>query len=72
MLVLHTMIEYQHFSKAIIVSGDGDFCCLVEYLEQKNKLLHVITPNMKYSQLSKRYSGFIIRVDQLKDSLEYI
>ena len=24
-LVLHTMIEYKHFDKAIIVSGDGDF-----------------------------------------------
>ena len=34
-LVLHTMIEYKNFDKAIIVSGDGDFHCLVEYLVQK-------------------------------------
>jgi uncharacterized LabA/DUF88 family protein len=28
-LVLHTMIEYPNFEKAMIVSGDGDFYCLV-------------------------------------------
>jgi uncharacterized LabA/DUF88 family protein len=28
-LVLHTMIEYDNYSKAIIISGDGDFFCLV-------------------------------------------
>lgn len=33
-LVLHTMIEYKKYDKAIIVSGDGDFYCLVDYLAQ--------------------------------------
>ena len=28
-LVLHTMIEYPNYEKAVIVSGDGDFFCLV-------------------------------------------
>lgn len=36
-LVLHTMIEFPNYSKAIIVSGDGDYYCLIEYLENKNK-----------------------------------
>jgi uncharacterized LabA/DUF88 family protein len=40
-LVLHSMIEYPHYSKAIIVSGDGDFYCLIEYLCEKRKLLKV-------------------------------
>jgi uncharacterized LabA/DUF88 family protein len=31
-LVLHTMIQFNAFSKAIIVTGDGDFYCLIEYL----------------------------------------
>ena len=69
-LVLHTMIQYQNFDKAIIVSGDGDFFCLVEYLVQKNKLLHLFTPNKHYSKLFKPFSGFVIRADQLKGSLE--
>jgi uncharacterized LabA/DUF88 family protein len=69
-LVLHTMIQYPNYSKAIIVSGDADFHCLIEYLVHQNKLLHLITPNLKYSRLLKKYSGYIIRVDQLRGSLE--
>jgi uncharacterized LabA/DUF88 family protein len=49
-LVLHSMIQYPNYTKAIIVSGDGDFHCLVEYMVQKNKLLHLIVPNITYSK----------------------
>ena len=38
-LVLHTMVEYPNYDKALIVSGDGDFYCLVDYLKGKDKLL---------------------------------
>jgi uncharacterized LabA/DUF88 family protein len=69
-LVLHSMIQYPNYSIAIIVSGDGDFYCLAEYLGQNNKLLHIITPNETYSHILSRFSGFIIRVDQLRGSLE--
>src|SRR5438552_3845641 len=49
-LVLHAAaIEYTNYDKAIIVSGDGDFACLLQFLDDKGKLLHVFTPNDKYS-----------------------
>lgn len=70
-LVLHTMIQYENYTEAIIASGDGDFYCLVEYLAQKNKLLHIFTPNKHYSRLFKPFSGYVIRIDQLRGSLEY-
>jgi uncharacterized LabA/DUF88 family protein len=70
-LVLHTMIEYDNYSKAIIISGDGDFFCLIEYLVKNQKLLRLITPNINYSKLFKQYSNFIVRLDQLRGSLEY-
>ena len=41
-LVLHTMIEYKNYHKAVIVSGDGDFHCLVEYLDKQSKLLKIL------------------------------
>lgn len=69
-LVLHTMIEYGNYDKAIIVTGDGDFFCLVEYLAKQNKLSRLLTPNKRYSRLFRQFSGFIVRVDQLKGSLE--
>lgn len=69
-LVLHTMIHFKEYDKAIIISGDGDFHCLVEYLEQQEKLLHVLVPNKHYSGLLRKYNNFIVRIDLLKNSLE--
>ena len=37
-LVLHAMIEYPNYDKAIIVTGDGDFYCLLQYLIEKGKI----------------------------------
>jgi hypothetical protein len=55
-LVLHAMIEYSNYERAIIVTGDGDFYCLVQHLLEKNKLERVLIPNMhKYSGLLKRF-----------------
>lgn len=53
-LVLHSMIEYSNYNQAMIVSGDGDFYCLIKYLNKKNKLFKLIIPNKdKYSRLLK-------------------
>jgi uncharacterized LabA/DUF88 family protein len=71
-LVLHAAaIEYVNYAKAIIVSGDGDFACLAEFLADKKKLLHILTPNAKYSQLLKPYSRYIVQVGRLREALEY-
>lgn len=71
-LVLHaSAIEFKNYDKAVIVSGDGDFACLVEYLDEKKKLLHILTPNAKYSQLLKPYSHYIVQVSRLRNALEY-
>jgi len=38
---------------------------------EKDKLLHVQTPNHKYSKLLKPFSSYIVELSQLKSSLEY-
>ncbi|MCX6705994.1 MAG: NYN domain-containing protein [Candidatus Woesebacteria bacterium] len=59
-LVLHSMIEFPNYDKAVIVSGDGDFHCLVEYLLKKGKLLKVVIPNKyKYSALLRRFGKLL-------------
>ena len=63
------MINYQNYDKAIIVSGDGDFFCLIEYLEKNNKLHRVLAPNRNYSSLLRAYNHHIVRIDLLKKSL---
>ena len=70
-LVLHSMIEFPNYDKAIIVTGDGDFYCLIEYLVQKNKLLHLFTPSKHYSKLFKEFSRFIVQVGWLRNNLEF-
>lgn len=75
-LVLHSMIEFQNYDRAIIVSGDGDFHCLIEYLMQKDKLEKVLVPNeFCYSSLFEHFStsenNILSFVSQLKDKLEY-
>src|SRR6266542_7110101 len=47
-LVLYAVaIEYNNYDQAVIVSGDGDFYCLHEYLRNQNKLLRIVIPNSK-------------------------
>ena len=69
-LVLHTMIELPNYNKAIIVSGDGDFHCLVEHLEGQNKLLKIIVPNLHYSSLLKKFSRYIVNIQLFRNKLE--
>ncbi|MCL5438847.1 MAG: NYN domain-containing protein [Patescibacteria group bacterium] len=71
-LVLHTMIQYKNYHQAIIVTGDGDFHCLIEYLEEKGKLLKILAPTKHYSSLLRRFNQkhCIVRIDLLRDSLE--
>lgn len=71
-LVLYAMKEMPNYAKAIIVSGDGDFYCLAEYLEAKQRLLHIMAPNWRYSTLLKPYEPYIIRLDQKRKELEHI
>jgi len=70
-LVLHVMKEYKNYDKAVIVSGDGDFYTLIEYLDQKQKLLKVLTPNWQYSSLLKPFEKYIVRLDQKRNELKY-
>lgn len=65
-LVLYAAkIEYEKYSKAVIVSGDGDFYCLHKYLVKNKKLLNIIIPNRKSESLLLRpfqqYKIFLIR-----------
>lgn len=69
-LVLHTMIHFKNYHQAIIVSGDGDFHCLVEYLYNQHKLLRILAPNRHYSKLLHEYNELIVRIDLLKTNLQ--
>lgn len=70
-LVLHAMIEYPNYQRAIIVSGDGDYNCLIEYLEKNGKLFFVMIPNkIRYSSLLRKYHRYFVYVSDLRGKLE--
>jgi len=70
-LVLYAMKEYASYDKAVIVSGDGDFFGLVEYLADQKKLLKLFTPNQRYSTLLKDFEPYIECLDGHRRELAY-
>ncbi len=71
-LVLHAMIEYDNYDKALIITGDGDLYCLVDYLRKKDKLLKLMIPNKEsFSSLFRRLMPHIIFMNNLRKMLEY-
>jgi uncharacterized LabA/DUF88 family protein len=69
-LVLHAMIQFPKYDKCIIVSGDGDFLCLIEHLHVNQKLFKILAPNKKYSSLLRDYASSIVLIDLLRGKLE--
>jgi uncharacterized LabA/DUF88 family protein len=55
-LVLYAAKEMPNYDKAVLVTGDGDFLSLCEYLDQSGKLGTILIPNKyKFSQLLNEY-----------------
>jgi uncharacterized LabA/DUF88 family protein len=70
-MVLWAMKEMRNYDKAVIVSGDGDFFGLVEYLLQEGKLLKILTPTGQYSSLFRQFEQHIDRIDNHRRDLAY-
>jgi len=62
---------FPEYEKAIVISGDGDFCCLYEYLEEHNKLKLIIAPSHRFSHLLSPFKSKVIRISKYKNILEY-
>ncbi len=66
------MIEYPNYDRAVIITGDGDFRCLVEYLKKKGKLKKLLIPNRNdYSSLLKEFMSHIAFISDLEHKLAY-
>lgn len=73
-LVLQAMIDFDKYGKAIVVTGDGDFYCLVKHLDLNGKLGRVLAPSPANcsSLLTKIAGKNIAFVSDLRKKLEYI
>jgi uncharacterized LabA/DUF88 family protein len=72
-LVLYSAaIEFDNYDEAVIVSGDGDFACLNDFLLKKDKLKKIIIPNSKSaSSLLNKFEKYKIFVEFDKEKLEF-
>lgn len=67
------MIEYSHYEKALVITGDGDFYCLVDYFNKQSKLLKLLVPNVnKYSKLLNSFApNKLDFMNNLRNKLEH-
>ena len=72
-LVLQTMVDYETYERAVIVSSDGDFYSLVAYLKSQEKLERVVSASRaKCSRLLKQAAGERISfLEYARRKLEY-
>ncbi len=73
-LILQAMIDFNEYNQAVIVTGDGDFYCLVKHLIKSKKLKTLLVPNRyKYSALLKlkEFKSFTRDMNDLRKKLEY-
>lgn len=71
-LVLHAAaIEFPEYNEAVVVSGDGDFYCLYEFLEKNKKLFKIIIPNRKSeSSLLKQFQNYKVFLIRDREKVE--
>lgn len=72
-LVLQAMIEYDAYEKAVVVTSDGDFACLVKHLYDNGKLAVVFSPHLERSSILLRRAAKerIVFAEKLRTRLAY-
>ena len=70
-MVLQVMLDCEKFDQAVIITSDGDFYSLVRHLYDTNKLLVVLSPNIKTCSvlLKKTAKERIIYMNNLKNRI---
>ncbi len=72
-LVLQAMIDFNNYDGAVIITSDGDFSCLVKYLNEAEKLKRLLAAS-RYgcSRYLRQAAGSRVDyMDDLKSKLEY-
>lgn len=72
-LVLQAVIDFKNYDKAVVVTNDGDFTCLIKYLGEQQKLSCVLSPNISRCSffLRKAAKGRIFCMASLRSRVEY-
>jgi len=73
-LVFNTLLRINKYDKAIIIANDDDYYCLIKHLIYKNKLIHVMTPNIpRCPRLFKNscIKDYLFHLYNIKEKIKY-
>lgn len=72
-LVLKVVVDYyeKQFKKALIVASDGDYAGLVNFLNKKDVLISLISPNNKCSFLLRKLNIPLVYLSTQFNKLKY-
>jgi len=71
--IMKNLIDNKDFDKIVLVSGDGDYKKLIDFLIEKNKLKKILFPNKKFaSSLYKKLgSEFYDYLENIKTYIKF-
>lgn len=71
--VMKNLIDNKNFDKIVLVSGDGDYKKVVDYLIKKNKFKKILFPNKKFASSLYKHLGteFFDNLDNIKTYIEW-
>ncbi len=73
-MVLQAMIDFHHYNQALVISGDGDFACLVRHLLNNSKLCCVLAPDAGHCSILLKDAAqkMFASLGGLRSKLEYM
>ena len=71
-LVLKTAVDYfeKNFNNAILISSDGDYACLAQFLKERGALRALVSPSNKCSYLLRKLNVHLVYLDTQKNHLK--
>jgi uncharacterized LabA/DUF88 family protein len=70
--IMKKIIEKEEFNQIVLVSGDGDYIKLVDYLIKKSLFKRVLFPNKNHSSLYKKIGNkYYFYLKDAKEKLEF-
>ncbi|MEK7669210.1 MAG: NYN domain-containing protein [Patescibacteria group bacterium] len=73
--IMKNLIDNKDFDKVVLVSGDGDYKKVIDYLIKKDKFKKILFPNKKfasslYKSLTVKFYDYLENID-IKSKIEY-
>ena len=70
-MIMKSLVEKEEFGKIVLVSGDGDYWRVVDYLIKKEKFLKLLAPNKKgmsslYKRIPDNFRSFLDQPEIVK------